>query len=297
MIGKLIKKVLLFIFIYLLNFTSKFREILIKILRIFEIENSKTKYIKITSDKEFKIKKFSSVNFNFNVEFYKLLIEEIVFKEDFNRTIIAGGVFSNYHSNCFTIEFPILFDIISNKKDIDIFIETNEISKYIMKYSQIIGKISEYYEYISHLGYPFTLFSIKFVWKNLNINIIFVRNNMEIIEKFDFDFCKIFYSYKNNSIYVYQTLLESFETIKFKMEDDLSPNFLNYYQKSLVDMRKLSLNSKEDIYSIEFIRFKLFRYVKYAFKGFYNKEEEIIVKNIIGYYEQVLIKFLSENGF
>ena len=49
---------------------------------------------------------------------------------------------------------------------------------------------------------------------------------------------------------------------------------------------------KRKFLSTDFIRYDLCRYAKYSFKGFYEKDDEKKIKEIISYYESVLIQFL-----
>lgn len=181
----------------------------------------------------------------------------------------------------------ILFQSFYQQKDIDIYIETTEFLKYKKKYNAQSFKYSKYY--------PSSFYSMKFIWKEININLIFVKNNMAMIEEFDFDFCKIFYSFCENSIFAYYTLFEFFDNkfITNSIDRRLFPCYLNIYENNLLQIQMLWFSPKGKNLNDNFIRYEIFRYIKYAFKGFYEKEEEKKIRSIISYYEEILLNFLN----
>lgn len=247
-------------------------------------ENS---YINMTNEKNFKLKEFSSVNYNFNSEFYRNLMEEILFEEDLEKSVIAGGCFTNYLHNNLSLEFPDLFKLFCLQQDIDIYIESTKFAKYKQKYNTRIFK--------NNKKYPLSFFTMKFCWKDMKINIIFAKNITDIIQKFDLDFSKIFYSYSMNSIYAYITLFELFDDQIFNIlnECNFQPSYLGFYEKKLLEKKMLYFYPKRKFFSDDFIRYDLCRYTKYAFKGFYEKAEEKKIKNIILYYESLLAQLLK----
>lgn len=255
-----------------------------KILFALRSENN---FINLTKEKNFKLKDFSFVNYNFNRDFYRRIMEEILFEEDLKKSVIAGGCFTNYVHNNFSLDFPDLFKILSEQKDIDIYIQSTKFTKYKNKYNTRIFKNKKYY--------PLSFYSMKFNWKAIKINLIFAKNKMSLIQEFDLDFSKIYYSYSYHSIYAYCTLFESFENkiYNFLNECNIEPSYLWFYEKNLLEKKIMYFFAKRKFLSDDFIRYDLCRYVKYAFKGFYEKDEEKKIKNIISYYESVLIQFLK----
>lgn len=248
---------------------------------------TKNNFINLTKEKNFKLKTFNYVNYNFNLDFYRRILEEILFEEDLTKSVIAGGCFSNYIHNNLSLDFPDLFKLICEQKDVDIYIETRNFAKYKKKFKTRIFKNKK--------NYPFLFYSMKFIWKDIKINFIFSKNTMTLIENFDLDFSKIFYSYSKNSIYAYCTLFELFDSEMFNIlnEGNFQPSYLWYYEKRLLEKRILYFFPERKFLSDNFIRYDLCRYTKYAFKGFYEKEEEKKIKNMIAYYENVLTQFLK----
>lgn len=255
-----------------------------KILFVLRSENN---FINLTKEKNFKLKNFTSVNYNFNLGFYKRIMEEILFVEDLNKSLIAGGCFTNYVHNNLSLDFPDVFKLFCEQKDIDIYIESTKFAKYKKKYNTRIFKNKKYY--------PLSFYSMKFIWKDIKINLIFAKNNMALIQKFDFDFIKIFYSYSKHSIYAFCTLFELFDNQIFNIlnECHLEPSYLWFYEKKLLEKKIMYFNLKRKFLSNDFIRYDLCRYVKYAFKGFHEMDEEKKIKNIITYYESILTQFLK----
>ena len=252
------------------------------------LSNIENEYINISKHKKINMKTFSNVNYNFNTAYLRIIMENVIFKDDLKTSLIAGGYFSNYGQNNLTLEFDRLYSILNKQKDVDIYIETNQITKYIQKYNRKVFKNVK--------KYPLSFYTLKLVWKGININLIFSDKIMDMINNFDFDFCKIYYSYQKNSIYAHFRLFECFDQINKNFNLKISSNYLNFYEKNLSQqMIKFNrLKSPAHHFSSNFFRYKLIRYVKYAFKGFYEIQEEEKINNIIFFYQNILLKFLKE---
>lgn len=248
------------------------------------------KFINITEHSKFNIKKFANVLYNFDIDFYKLLIENIVFEDDYSKCLIAGGCFSVYKNNRLSLQFPTIYNYLEKHKDIDIYIETNNIKKYVQKYSKKLIKNTRIY--------PLCFYTMKFNWKNLKINFIFTKKNIgikNVINNFDFDFCKIFYSYEKKSIFLHYRLFEEFDVLNLNYGFNIKPKYLNFYENYLIDIRDRMI--LEEYFSLDknFIRYKLMRYVKYLFKGFYCKNQENCSANIVFFFENILKDNLDLN--
>ena len=252
------------------------------------LTNIENEYINVTKNQKMIMKSFSFVEYNMKTDYLKNIMEKIVFKEDIETSLIAGGYFSNYGRNYLTFEFNRLYSMLNKQRDVDIYIETNSITKYRQKYKRKTFKNVK--------KYPLSFYTMKLVWQGININLIFSgknisNKNMYMINNFDFDFCKIFYSYQKNSIYAHYRLFECFDQINQNYNLKIASNYLNYYEQTL--LANMTLNPQISQFSKDFVRYNLVRYIKYAFKGFYVQNEEENVKKIICFYEHVLIKFFK----
>jgi hypothetical protein len=217
-----------------------------------------------------------------------------------DQTIIAGGFFSNYTINPVSIKFPFIFDLLTKEKDIDIYILTNDIKTYVQIYQK---KLIIFRDRAN--GYSFS--SFKILTDNYEtVNFIFpnTKNGItqfSMLNDFDFDFSKIFYSYKFDSVFVHIHLFEDFRNLSSTFFPNYKIKDLNVYKKKLnffykcfstivCEMRE----EHESCLKRNFWRYDLTRFIKYVFKGFFCYEETEEIIKIISFYEKPLIQFLKK---
>ena len=93
------------------------------------LTNIENEYINVTKNQKMIMKSFSFVEYNMKTDYLKNIMEKIVFKEDIETSLIAGGYFSNYGRNYLTFEFNRLYSMLNKQRNVDIYIETNSITK------------------------------------------------------------------------------------------------------------------------------------------------------------------------
>jgi len=195
-----------------------------------KIEISDLKYIKM---------KFPNISLNAEIDkkYLRNLIGDfwyrnskyLNYKPTDDNIFLAGGFFTNYVSNLFSIEFREYYENFLFKKDVDIFYNHGHIFKKIYDYTG----------------------NNYFYFKNKKYNLISLNNSFEHMDTFDYDCCKMSYSYDDNELYVHNSLI-------FKHVSMNKPSFFNISQ--IVRVKGYCIC----------IRFK--RALKYFMKGFYDED-------------------------
>ena len=226
-------------------------------------------------------------------------MEKLVLPNDLQNSLIAGGYFSNYSLNPVSKQFSEIYRLINQEKDIDLYILTQNIKIYQLIYRK---KLIIYKNRSN--SYQFSSFKIK-TEGNLSVNFIFpnIKIGMtvkKLIDSFDFDFSKIFYSYKKHSIFVHVHLLEGCKKIQSEFDLKSNTKDLNVYRYRLEFLYKCFSVMIPELqeYHYEFLpknfwRYDLTRFIKYVFKGYYSDAEEENLINIISYFEKPLARFLK----
>ena len=178
-----------------------------------------------------------------------------------NNLIIAGGIFTNYSSKSFySTKFHSAREYFLKKRDVDIFSNNNELfqfescietkvaSSYSSKIYTIFLQITETYKNESYkLNFDVNVDNL------LPCIFNFVRYSIDqtptqMVKLFDYDFCKIFYDYNKNKLFIHSSLIFT----------NLKNNCLKY-----------SHSTSPDILSR-----RRTRRLKYSLKGFYDSESE-----------------------
>jgi hypothetical protein len=255
--------------------------------------------------------KYKNIVLDLNKNYLKRIIELYVDKDDFNTCVIAGGFFTKYIAeDQMSKFFPDLFFRLKEDSDIDVYLNRSDLSQFyngIKLTLRNIHKIGILYGKKSN-PYSFSSFKIETI-EGVKINFIASKINelyscLEHIHDFDLDFSKIFYYYKNDSIFIHASFFEQFDTLKGffiskeRMNDDtekkirMSKKFLFkeiFWENKLnSEDRLLILNYFSILRKFPNPKINFLRFCKYCFKGFYLR------KNFEKYAE--LISFFLYNG-
>ena len=205
----------------------------------------------MTWEETFCIQMLAKINVSQQTKFRNLL-QQYLDEDDLNDSLIAGGIFLDYQANTlFSQNFPLLFPILQQNQDIDIFIldcEDKKFKKYYKKLIHTSNRIvpnsleqntdsDEIYEGVH---------SFKIAQTNgEKLNFVFIDHNsyptlMRFLNTFDFTITKTFYAYKSDAIFFpneilteYQRICNKYE-INFVYEDvathlECSDKFQKYY--------------------------------------------------------------------
>ena len=178
-----------------------------------------------------------------------------------NNLIIAGGIFTNYSSkSIYSTKFHSAREYILTKRDVDVFSNNNELfqfesfietkvsSSYSSKIYTIFLQITETYKNESYkLNFDVNVDNLLpciFNFVKYSID----QTPTQMVKLFDYDFCKIFYDYNKNKLFIHSSLIFT----------NLKNNCLKY-----------SHSTSPDILSR-----RRTRRLKYSLKGFYDSESE-----------------------
>jgi len=288
-------------------------------------------FINISNNMDF-LQKFAYKNVDLNVDISSIVsqIKSYITNEDINSCLITGGVFSKYHKlSTLSKHYFALFDVIQDKTDVDIFMPDKD-RKRFTKYLELFKNKYELCPFeINSRSYKFNCFKI-IINNCVILNFIFVGSSKSILEMilgFDFDLCKIFYSFDINSIFMNVTLFENFHKIMpfrktpIKMKRTHNIQDLTYYMPRFntfircINQQRLQFNRLEINEWIKFIlayevklipRMKQFididfvRTLKYYFKGYYlDYQDDLISQKILFFilifHDYLFWKFLHKN--
>lgn len=232
---------------------------------------------------------YKQISYNFNKIFLKNLINSYICEKDKKFCVVMGGYFSKYQTDSYFSErFPWLFKQIAKKADVDIYIFHASILHYQRKFRNMgIEIISR--SYLPRISYIInnTFFaSMKLKIKSQIINIIFLNEKYDnksienscinMLDRFDLDICKIFYSYFYDTVFVNVNLLTKYIKITSKCSVKPIIKDLSKYKADIEKIEffrdnsllKLRLALNRENYTI------ILRYLKYCFKNFYIDENE-----------------------
>jgi hypothetical protein len=241
---------------------------------------------------------YKNINFDFDKKHLRELMREYVQPKDLDRSLVAGGFFSKYVSNNpISLKYAKLFRVISKKSDIDIYIASTESNhkNYELYKSLFLKRNYKVYDDLKDQDnqYKFDCFKID-TKSNETLNFIFLndslqselRTNFDLINEFDMDLSKVFYSYHYDSVYAHVTFFKQFRSIIKHSGTTLSlVKDLRKY-KTVVCAKKtyLERSSQGEFLSyvrsdsqdsfLNFLTVDLVRFAKYCFKGYYYDNDE-----------------------
>jgi hypothetical protein len=287
-------------------------------------------FINIT-DNDDCLQKFAYHHVDLNVDISSIIlqIKNFINEEDINNCLIAGGIFSKYRKFSYISKHYIsLFDIIQDKADVDIFMSDKDkqlFNKYLLLFKNKY-KLCPFE--INSGSYKFNCF--KIVLNDLTYNFIFSGSRVSILEMilgFDFDLCKIFYSFKLNATFMNVTLFENFHKIKsFRitpriMKRTHNMQDLTHYMPRFKTFKRVILRQRFDFNGFEmkewindilfyevkgiprlkqFIDIDFVRTLKYYFKGYYfDNQDDLISQKILFFilifHDYIVWKFLNKD--
>ena len=168
---------------------------------------------------------YENSKFNFDKKRLREIMCEFILPNDLEKSLIAGGFFSKYiANNAISVKFANLFKVLSKKSDIDIYISSSENNhnNYELYKSHLQSRKFKIYDDLNGNDNQYKFNCFKINTKNGEIlNFVFVndeyqsreRSNFDLINEFDLDLSKIFYSYHFDSVYVHVSFFKQFRLI------------------------------------------------------------------------------------
>ena len=253
---------------------------------------------------------YSQVEFDFDTQFLKNIVQEYVIEDDWYTCLVSGGHFSKYQQqSLISKSFPFLFKSISNKSDIDVFIHSKN-TKIYTNYLDFVKRFAKKVicdDYNFWEGSPATVnHAEKKYFKTLKvlnvkdqiINYIFTSlNPIEVVSLFDFDYSKIFYAIKFESIFVHISFFKIFQLLCFKRGLIVKRFDFNKFKREIIynlmaKLKKDDFNPRDlDRKDLKFIFSKFLYFVKYSLKGFcrFKKERVENIKIIDFFYRKLYV--------
>ena len=145
--------------------------------------------------------------FNFSTDNFKLIIENLIPFDYRKCCYVAGGIFTKYNEHYNSV-YPNVFRYLKDKQDIDVYILQSENHyKYIIEYFEKQPNFEFHNGIESSDNDDSNIFlAMKCKYYNLVVNFIFLKNKalsiFDVMKNFDFCFCKIYYEYISNEVYV-----------------------------------------------------------------------------------------------
>ena len=234
---------------------------------------------------------FKNMSYSFNKVYFRKIINELVCKRDKDFAVIMGGAFTKYKPNIISEKFPSIAKAIAGKSDIDIYLQNTSYKHYYRKFTMLGVEIISVHHSHEVLNYIFNTIKIRsnceiiniiFISKNQYQKIIVFKGGDKVIENptsidilnlFDYDICKIFYSFYFDKIFAFANLFEKYNEINSKcatktIVKDLYLNKKEIEASSFANGNISLSNQDFDLYN------KVYRYLKYAIKGYFKNAEE-----------------------
>jgi len=229
-----------------LNRKQNYRSIL-KILEAFPLKafdsfstfdylvNVDCHYINISMNKSFLMNYMIAyqVSLNLNVDILKQFYQEKLSMIPPQNVFVAGGFFSKYISNNdYSKKYSEYYKICSKNADIDFYIQESSISNswFNKLHDKFRSQIIEYRIDTNSNSNEMRGFKIKFDEKIMNIMFIDKYETiLSILNEFDFSLCKIFYSFKLDSIFAHGSLFNQHTNLSEALGEINQDLQLDYY--------------------------------------------------------------------
>lgn len=254
---------------------------------------------------------FNNICYNFDKFKLRFLIESLVDEIDKEFCVVMGGNFTEYNKKgLISVKFPRLYSKICCKADVDIYLFHSHAHKYFIKFEHMSLDVNISKSFGLNVEYNFfqnAIQSIKVKFNGENVNFIFLAcdhfqhdihgtciifeqninecyNIFSMLDLFDLNICKIFYSYYYDNIYAHVSLFKKYNLISQKCNAKIEICDLNFYRKKIIEsdfFKFKKLTSKR-----LFLNYKLYasiiRYFKYSFKGYFidTKEANVHIETI-----------------
>ena len=226
------------------------------------------------------------------------IMVEFVRPKDLEFSIIAGGFLSEYKSeDAISARFPELYQRISANADVDIYVMEkgagSKADKICATYLSLMNKRKlKVFDYCNgdEEGYAFECFKVRTADSRI-INFVFVNKeslygcvrscNIDLVNAFDVDPAKVFYSYKYDSVYAHVTLFKPYRSWHKPLESEYH-EFGLYKYIDMLETEKVAIEASLAVgvkhrvteSLIVALTVGFIRLVKYCFKGYANTREE-----------------------
>jgi hypothetical protein len=263
---------------------------------------------------------YKNVKLNLNIEQVCARIRTFVDTSS-NQCILAGGCFTDYVSeSTMALKFHDLFNNILCKKDFDFYMLDDDSVNFNFYLHKFKSQNLIPYAINNDVDYDFNCFKVNI--DNFILNMVFVNKKykkryinsiLEIVYFFDFNLCKIFYSFTLKAIYFDGSLftpflqLHNYESIiqrkgredctaylnKFKYCNHICVEYINAIRGISI---KNSPSGQELLNDIcEFLDTYFIRTIKYYFKCFYvNCERDQKLFELIEYFYSIFATYLLD---
>jgi hypothetical protein len=289
---------------------------------------------------------YEPLNFSIDIEINIDTVKNYIDPIDLDVAIIAGGIFSKYKdNNLISNEENKVINYFKSNADTDIYILDNDESlfgKYQIRFQnkfEIFKNPLINYHKNNIDGFSdsnkssyknFKSFKIR-VTNGLLLNFIFVTNYNSVVlvvDDFDLDICKCFYSFKLNSIYVPITIfkmLHSFHSLcpiedysiidsyiqdlrKYQHElqvyveycESIKGDFGNLtrrkFEKHVLAARNRfeTLNSPSVMSFCKYLKTRFIRVLKYYYKGYYFTGQKVYFEHNIKFLLNIFCDYIIE---
>jgi hypothetical protein len=209
-------------------------------------------FINITEKSHFlNLLAYPNISLNMNNERVFTTIRNYMGKY-IDHCLIAGGLFTNYTITAvFNPCFNKIFQIFEKNKNVDIYIPDIDSTKYIYYYRNLTETYNlTTFDYTNtHLNcrsFKVILSSaITTLDEDLILNLIFINylniepnratniHLLDVIHKFDFTICKIFYSFKLQSTFMHSDLFTPMVNYKKRLNSNYITTDISFYLKDL----------------------------------------------------------------
>jgi hypothetical protein len=249
---------------------------------------------------------FNNICYNFDKPKLRFLIESLVDEIDREFCVVMGGNFTKYNKKgLISVKFPWLYSKICCKADVDIYLLHSHAHKYFIKFEHMNLDVDISKSISLNIEYNFfqnAIQSIKVKFNGENINFIFLAcdhfqhdihgtcnifeqninecfNIFSMLDLFDLNICKIFYSYYYDNIYAHVSLFREYNLIIQRCNAKNEICDLDFYRKKIInsDFFKFNkLTSKRLLLNYKLYA-SIIRYFKYSFKGYFIDIKEATV--------------------
>jgi hypothetical protein len=313
---------------YNLNLAFPLRRVSHKEFLFFDSINSD--YINITKNNEL-LKDFAYKDVELNLDIKSMIdkVSKVILYGDLDKCIIAGGAFSKYvFDHELDNKYRGIFVELQSASDVDIYIQDCDktlFNKYLLLFMNVylLKPIV-----INENDYKYNSFKVM-IADSFLLNMIFVESKpirgkkllsvFELVVDFDFNLCKIFYSFKLESIFINVALFKTFHKLSsYQILNNVAN--VNYIMRDLtlychiftgfkefVNDLKLRCNivsrerwkinilatQRDYVYNLKtFIDTIFLRTLKYYLKGFFLPAQKESIKLNILYFLNIFHDYL-----
>ncbi|CAF0933402.1 unnamed protein product [Brachionus calyciflorus] len=230
-------------------------------------------------------KRYSYILYNPNLKFFKKLIKSYVLSIDLDNSFVAGPHLYKKKQGQTPLNIDFYFI-----EEINIFVLSDEPSLYVDIYGDPINVYfangSEIMEFVilkkgENARECFIILSIS----SREVNMF------ELSDYYFIDMYKIFYSFKENKIFLTAKMLERMIFLNYDYSLNIEFNDLKPQKKNF--LKKILLN---DSVLVEKERESLIRYIEMVSRGFFNSSEMDEIEKIIDFFKSYLKDYFDKTS-